>query len=80
MNIGKHLFRVRQLPAYPVREQQHVMLQDRINQDVQHNILLLTLGEEWTFRLEISEACAQLFMHKETCVPGKRGYEVCYVA
>ena len=38
MNIGRHLFRARQLPAYPVREQQHVMLQDRINQDVQHNI------------------------------------------
>ena len=38
MNIGRHLFRARQLPAYPVREQQHVMLQDRTNQDVQHNI------------------------------------------
>ena len=37
MNIG-NLFRARQLPAHPVREQQHVMLQDRINQDVQHNI------------------------------------------
>ena len=38
MNIGRHLFRARQLPAHPVREQQHVMLQDRINQEVQHNI------------------------------------------
>ena len=39
MNIGRHLFRARQLPAHPVREQQHVMLQDRINQDVQHNMI-----------------------------------------
>ena len=38
MNIGRPLFRARPLPAYPVREQHHVMLQDRINQDVQHNI------------------------------------------
>ena len=38
MNIGRTLFRARQLPAHPVREQHHVMLQDRINQDVQHNI------------------------------------------
>ena len=38
MNMGRPLFRTRQLPAHPVREQQHVMLQDRINQDVQHNI------------------------------------------
>ena len=38
MNMGRPLFRARQLPAHPVREQQHVMLQDRINQDVQHNI------------------------------------------
>ena len=38
MNIGRHFFRARQLHAHPVREQQHVMLQDRINQDVQHNI------------------------------------------
>ena len=38
MNIGRPLFRARQLPAYPVREQQHVMLQDRISQDVQHNM------------------------------------------
>ena len=38
VNIGGPLFRVRQLPAHPVREQQHVMLQDRINQDVQHNM------------------------------------------
>ena len=38
VNMGRPLFRARQLPAYPVREQQHVMLQDRINQDVQHNI------------------------------------------
>ena len=38
MNIGRPLFRARQLPAHPVREQHHVMLQDRINQDVQHNI------------------------------------------
>ena len=40
MNMGRPLFRARQLPAYPVREQQqHVMLQDRINQDVQHNMI-----------------------------------------
>ena len=39
MNIGRPLFRARQLPAHPVREQQHVMLQDRINQDVQHNMI-----------------------------------------
>ena len=38
MNMGRPLFRARQLPAHPVREQQHVMLQDRINQDAQHNI------------------------------------------
>ena len=38
VNMGRPLFRARQLPAHPVREQQHVMLQDRINQDVQHNI------------------------------------------
>ena len=38
MNIGRPILRAKQLPAYPVREQQHVMLQDRINQDVQHNI------------------------------------------
>ena len=38
VNMGRPLFRARQQPAYPVREQQHVMLQDRINQDVQHNI------------------------------------------
>ena len=38
MNIGRPLFRARQLPAHPVREQHHVMLQDRINQDIQHNI------------------------------------------
>ena len=38
MNMGRPLFRARQLPAHTVREQQHVMLQDRINQDVQHNI------------------------------------------
>ena len=36
VNMGRPLFRAG--PAYPVREQQHVMLQDRINQDVQHNI------------------------------------------
>ena len=39
MNIGRPLFRARQLPAHPVREQQHVMLQDRINQDVRHNMI-----------------------------------------
>ena len=40
MNMGRPLFRARQLPVYPVREQQqHVMLQDRINQDVQHNMI-----------------------------------------
>ena len=40
MNMGGPLFRAGQLPAYPVREQQqHVMLQDRINQDVQHNMI-----------------------------------------
>ena len=39
MNMGRPLFRARQLPAHPVREQQHVMLQDRINQDVQHNMI-----------------------------------------
>ena len=40
MNMGRPLFRARELPAYPVREQQqHVMLQDRINQDVQHNMI-----------------------------------------
>ena len=38
VNMGRPLFRARQQPAHPVREQQHVMLQDRINQDVQHNI------------------------------------------
>ena len=38
MNIGRPLFRARQHHAYPVREQQHVMLQDRIDQDDQHNI------------------------------------------
>ena len=39
MNIGRPLFRARQLPAYPVREQHNVMLQDRVNQDMlQHNI------------------------------------------
>ena len=38
MNMGRPLFRARQLHVHPVREQQHVMLQDRINQDVQHNI------------------------------------------
>ena len=38
MNIGQRLFRARQLPAYPVREQHNVMLQDRVNQDMlQHN-------------------------------------------
>ena len=38
-NIGRPLFRARQLHAHPVREQQHhVMLEDRVNQDVQHNI------------------------------------------
>ena len=36
VNMGRPLFRARQLLAHPVREQQHVMLQDRINQDVQH--------------------------------------------
>ena len=39
MNMGRPLFRARQLLAHPVREQQHVMLQDRINQDVQHNMI-----------------------------------------
>ena len=39
VNMGRPLFRARQQPAYPVREQQHVMLQDRINQDVQHNMI-----------------------------------------
>ena len=39
MNMGRPLFRARQLHAHPVREQQHVMLQDRINQDVQHNMI-----------------------------------------
>ena len=39
VNMGRPLFRARQHPAYPVREQQHVMLQDRINQDVQHNMI-----------------------------------------
>ena len=39
MNMGRLLFRAEQLPAYPVREEQHVMLQDRINQDVQHNMI-----------------------------------------
>ena len=39
MNTGRHLFRVKQLPAHPVREQQHVMLQDRINQDGQQNMI-----------------------------------------
>ena len=39
MNIGQRLFRARQLPAHPVREQHDVMLQDRVNQDMlQHNI------------------------------------------
>ena len=38
MNIGRPLFRARQHHAYPVREQQHVMLQDRSDQDDQHNI------------------------------------------
>ena len=39
MNIGRPLFRARQLHAHPVREQHHVMLQDRVNQDMlQHNI------------------------------------------
>ena len=39
MNIGGPLFRARQFPAYPVREQHHAMLQDRPNQDMlQHNI------------------------------------------
>ena len=40
MNIDQHLFRARQLPAQPVREQQHhAMLQDRVNQGVlQQNI------------------------------------------
>ena len=39
MNIGRPLFRARQLPAYPAREQHNVMLQDRVNQDMlQHNI------------------------------------------
>ena len=39
INMGRPLFRARQLLAHPVREQQqHVMLQDRISQDVQHNI------------------------------------------
>ena len=38
-NIGRPLFRARQLHVHPVREQQHhVMLEDRVNQDVQHNI------------------------------------------
>ena len=38
-NVGRPLFRARQLPAHPVREQQHhVMLEDRVNQDFQHNI------------------------------------------
>ena len=30
MNTGRPLFRAEQHHAYPVREQQHVMLQDRI--------------------------------------------------
>ena len=39
MNIGRPLFRAKQLPAYPVREQHHAMLQDRVSQDMlQHNI------------------------------------------
>ena len=39
MNIGRPLFRAKQLPADPVREQHHAMLQDRVNQDMlQHNI------------------------------------------
>ena len=39
IDVGRHLFRARQLPAQPVREQHHVMLQDRINYDMmQHNI------------------------------------------
>ena len=38
MNMGRPLLRARQLHMRPVREQQHVMLQDRISQDVQHNI------------------------------------------
>ena len=38
MNMGRPLFRARQFHAHPVREQQHVMLQDRVSQDVQHNI------------------------------------------
>ena len=40
MKIGRPLFRARQLPAHPVREQHNVMmLQDRVNQDMlQHNI------------------------------------------
>ena len=38
-NMGRPLFRARQLHAHPVREQQHhVMLEDRVNQDVQHDI------------------------------------------
>ena len=39
MNIGRPFFRARQLHAHPVREQHHVMLQDRVNQDMlQHSI------------------------------------------
>ena len=37
--IGVPHLRARQLPAQPVREQQHVMLQDQVRQDMlQHNI------------------------------------------
>ena len=38
MNIGDP-FSGLEIPGHPVREQQHVMLEDRINQDVQHNMI-----------------------------------------